>query len=422
MAPESQAESKPGILIVDDSRLIRVAAKKILSDHFTIVEAEDGEVAWSTLQEDSSIQVVMSDLSMPNLDGLGLLDRIRSCGNEALKVIPVIIATGAEDDDGTKEKALSAGANNFITKPFDRTQLLAACQLLQKQQQTAQALKETKSANIVLKSQVSIDLTTGVYNQIAFEQRGEEQLAYAIRHHTELALLGIQLDKYKIHFLRHGKIFAETLLKVFADFLSQGRRREDTLAHLGHGEFALLLPSSDPIGTRYLAKALCKRVEQHEFSINGEALTVTVSIGIASPVLGHSTRFPRLLEDTRQQLKAAEHDGGNRVHATTVTETQTAQTPTETAISLNHVAQPGEVSQALNALHFKTPVRGDIDALIRAVMPLLDIWNKHHSEQHNEQLESIRKSLFGANPVSTETEATPVEENRQFNLEKSVEP
>jgi diguanylate cyclase (GGDEF)-like protein len=410
MAPDNQAGPKPGILIVDDSRLIRVAAKKILSNDFTVTEAEDGEVAWSILLQNTSLQVVMSDLSMPNLDGLGLLDRIRSCENSNLKDIPVIIATGAEDDDGSKEEALSAGANNFITKPFNSTQLLATFKLLLKQQQTTQALKETESANIELQSQVSIDIITGVYNQKAFEQRGEEQLAYSIRHHTELALLGIQLDKYKIHFLRHGKAFAEALLKQFAYFLSQGRRREDTLAHLGHGEFALLLPSSDPIGTRHLANALRRRIEQHQFTVSGEPLTVTASLGIACPVLSHSTRFARLLEDTRQQLKAAELDGGNRVRATTVTDSHTEPTSSEPAISLNHIAQPGEVSQALNALHFKTPIRGDIDAIVRAVLPLLDNWNTHHDARHTEQLENIRNALFKKNPASVNTEATPGEE------------
>lgn len=411
MAPDSQAESKPDILIVDDSRLIRVAAKKILSNHYCVTEAEDGEVAWSILQQNPALQVVMSDLSMPNLDGLGLLKRIRDSDDSNLKEIPVIIATGAEDDDGSKEKALSAGANNFITKPFDNAQLLATFKLLLRQQQTTQALKETESANLELKSQVSIDLITGVYNQKAFEQRGEEQLAYSIRHHTELALLGIQLDKYKIHFLRHGKAFAEALLKEFAQFLSQDRRREDTLAHLGHGEFALLLPSSDPIGTRHIANSLRRRIEQQTFTIHGETLSVTASLGIASPVLSHNSRFEKLLEDTRQQLKAAELDGGNHVRATTGADAQTEHAAIEPVKPHNHIAQPGEVSQALNALRFKSPVRGDIDAIVRAVMPLLDNWNSQHDARFTEQLDGLRNILFNVKPASTTPETTAVDEN-----------
>ena len=93
-------DNKPTILVVDDSRLMRVAARKILKNDFDILEAADGEQAWTSLQENSHIILVMSDLSMPNLDGLGLLKRIRESESEELKCLPVIIVTGAEDDDG----------------------------------------------------------------------------------------------------------------------------------------------------------------------------------------------------------------------------------------------------------------------------------------------------------------------------------
>ena len=100
---------KPTILVVDDSRLMRVAARKILKNDFEILEAEDGEVAWDVLQSNPQINLVMSDLSMPNLDGLGLLKKIRESSEPHCKDLPVIIVTGAEDDDGSKTVALGAG-------------------------------------------------------------------------------------------------------------------------------------------------------------------------------------------------------------------------------------------------------------------------------------------------------------------------
>ena len=125
---------KPVILVVDDSRLMRVAARKILKTDFEVLEAEDGEVAWEVLQSDSNIDLVMSDLSMPNLDGLGLVKKIRAAAEPHLRDIPVIIVTGAEDDDGSRESALSTGASDFITKPFDSVQLLARTQAQARQQ------------------------------------------------------------------------------------------------------------------------------------------------------------------------------------------------------------------------------------------------------------------------------------------------
>ena len=122
---DQTAESKPRALVVDDSRLMRVAAKKILKEHFEIEEAADGEIAWNMIQEDNGYAVVMSDLSMPNLDGLGLLGKIRESDDPVTSELPVVIVTGAEDDTAAKEQALNCGASDFITKPFDSVQLVA---------------------------------------------------------------------------------------------------------------------------------------------------------------------------------------------------------------------------------------------------------------------------------------------------------
>ena len=70
----------PTLLIVDDSRLMRHALRKILKDDFNLVEAADGEEAWEMLQAEPTIQAIFSDLSMPNLDGYGLLERVRNSG------------------------------------------------------------------------------------------------------------------------------------------------------------------------------------------------------------------------------------------------------------------------------------------------------------------------------------------------------
>ncbi|MEE9494373.1 MAG: GGDEF domain-containing protein, partial [Gammaproteobacteria bacterium] len=258
-------------------------------------------------------------------------------------------------------------------------------------------------------SQVCIDIVTGLFNQKALEQRGEEQLAFAVRHNTELALLSIQLDKYKIHFLRHGKAFALDLLREFSKLLSQGRRREDSLAHLGHGEFALLLPSSDPIGTKYLADALKNRIEQHQFNIMGKLLTVTASIGIAGTVFNHSTQFSKLLEDTRQQLKVAELDGGNRIQTGVITsQPESAQSnPVDVPAPAPATAQADEIIQAMTSLRFNTPMSGDINAIARAVFPLLESWNTQHGNQHAQQLETIRRALFNSTPVTTDSATEP---------------
>jgi len=305
--------SKPIILIVDDSRLMRVAARKILKDQFEILEAADGEIAWEMLEKESSISVVMSDLSMPNLDGLGLLKKIRESQETHLRNLPVIIVTGAEDDDGSKSTALGAGASDFITKPFDSVQLLARAQAQVKQQQTQQALHNSESSKAQLEKQSGVEPLTGLSNQQAFTNDIEENLSYAIRHRTELSLLLIRIDKYKILFLRQGKQAAEQILRRIAGLLSEGRRREDVVARVGLDTFGILLPSANPIGARRVAEQLHGMISQHHFDIGGETIPVTASIAASSPPIHGGITADTLLQDASEKLKAAQEAGGNCV-------------------------------------------------------------------------------------------------------------
>src|SRR3970040_943730 len=106
---------KTRVLLVDDSKVMRKAALKMLSDEFDVVTAEDGVDGWRQLESDTSIQVVFTDLSMPKLDGYGLLRKIRTAEDTGVNAMPVLIVTGAENDDAAREKALDHGGNEFLT-------------------------------------------------------------------------------------------------------------------------------------------------------------------------------------------------------------------------------------------------------------------------------------------------------------------
>jgi len=120
----SSFDHKTRVLIVDDSKVIRLALSKILKKDFDVVQAVDGEDGWHKLEEDASISAVFSDVSMPHLDGFGLLDRVRSSADNKIAEIPFIIITANDDDDDFQEKVVSSGGNDLITKPFKTQQIL----------------------------------------------------------------------------------------------------------------------------------------------------------------------------------------------------------------------------------------------------------------------------------------------------------
>ncbi len=390
---------KPIILVVDDSRLMRVAARKILKSDFEVLEAEDGEIAWEVLQSNSNIDLVMSDLSMPNLDGLGLVKKIRASAEPHLRDIPVIIVTGAEDDDGSKESALSTGASDFITKPFNSVQLLARAQAQARQQRTQQALEDSEVRKQQLEERDSLDELTGLANKRAFLEHLEEGLSYAIRHRTELAVLLIQVDRYKVLFLRRGKESAEGVLGALGKILCADRRREDTVARIGMDTFAILLPCANQVGARRVAEQLRATVESQIFDDDHNSFSVTASVAVSCPSIHPETKPQELLFDAAEKLNSAQHAGGNCVvHKCAATGQEISQAETRDSSATiqprrPQVASVAAVQQALEALSTGRQPDAQLSALVRAALPLLEAWNRAQDNRHHTLLEQLQTAL-----------------------------
>lgn len=118
-----ESKSLPRLLIVDDSRMVRAMLVKHIKGYFDYREEADGEAAWHALLLDQSIRAVISDLTMPVLDGYGLLQRIRNSRVSRIRDLPVIMISGDEDED-SRIHAKSLGASDFITKGVGFTELM----------------------------------------------------------------------------------------------------------------------------------------------------------------------------------------------------------------------------------------------------------------------------------------------------------
>jgi two-component system chemotaxis response regulator CheY len=109
------------IMTVDDSSSIRQMVSFTLREAgYNVIEAVDGKDALLKLK-DSHIDMLLTDLNMPNLDGIGLIKEVRK--NPATKFIPVVMLT-TESQAEKKQQGKSAGATGWIVKPFNQEQLL----------------------------------------------------------------------------------------------------------------------------------------------------------------------------------------------------------------------------------------------------------------------------------------------------------
>ncbi|MGB7930754.1 MAG: diguanylate cyclase [Gammaproteobacteria bacterium] len=303
-------KEKQRLLIVDDSKVIRVTARKILRDHFETIEAVDGENAWEILNNDVPVSLVVSDLTMPNLDGFGLLKRIRSSQLPHVRDLPVIIITGANDTDSTMERARQTGATDFIGKPFDAVHLLARTQAHANSHAVTNTLKEE---NTVLEDKLTLDQLTGLANEAAFMERGYQQLSYAIRHDSTLTLFRMEIDNYGAVYRQYGESFCESIIQAVAKILDASIRQEDTVARIGTARFALLLSAMEKAGIRSLVERINSSITTRVFISGNDKATVTVSIGVASPKIRRDMQLSELITIADNCLSQAISSGGNLV-------------------------------------------------------------------------------------------------------------
>ncbi len=110
------------IMTVDDSASVRQMVSFTLKGAgYEVVEAVDGKDALTKLNS-AQVQMIITDLNMPNLDGIGLMKEVRA--NPSYKFVPIIMLT-TESQDAKKQEGKAAGATGWIVKPFKPDQLLA---------------------------------------------------------------------------------------------------------------------------------------------------------------------------------------------------------------------------------------------------------------------------------------------------------
>jgi two-component system, chemotaxis family, chemotaxis protein CheY len=113
------------IMTVDDSASVRQMVKFTLTEAgYEVVEAVDGADALTKLAG-TEVHMVITDLNMPNLDGIGLIQQVRQSANH--RFTPIIMLT-TESQDSKKQEGRAAGATGWIVKPFKPEQLIAVIQ------------------------------------------------------------------------------------------------------------------------------------------------------------------------------------------------------------------------------------------------------------------------------------------------------
>ena len=295
MKMDPSIRETPVLLVVNDASVMRLMLRRALErDGYRVVEATDGQTAMAEFVKHQP-DMVLLDAVMPGMDGFEVCQWLQEQPDG--ERCPCLLITGL-NDDASVDRAFAAGATDFIPKPIHWAVLRQRVRLLLQASRREYHL-------------VHHDVLTGLPNRSKFADRLEHVLAQARRHGHGLAVLCIDLDRFKLVNDTLGHRIGDKLLQALAGRFTAGLREADIVARLGADEFIVLLDrlqspdSLDPIARRVL-EAL-----QPAPMIDGHEITVTPSIGIAVyPADGEDTAS--LIQHADTAMSRAKAQGGNR--------------------------------------------------------------------------------------------------------------
>lgn len=306
---DREAESRPCILLVEDSTTTLALLSKPLSEHYALLIANDGADAWELLQTHPEIELVITDLTMPRLTGHELLIKIRESNKVQIQNLPVIVIAGVVDKDA-RDQAFRNGANDFITKPIDSTELQARVRVHHKLARTIHELEISRRA---LAEQATTDPLTRLKNRRAFFQEGRHGLALSQRSNTHLSVMLLDIDHFKQVNDTYGHQAGDKVLIAIGNLLGRMSRSVDTVARMGGEEFAIILPDTNREGATILGERIRAAVENAPFHASGEPVALTISIGIATSGPDPADTVDALLKIADRRLYAAKNQGRNQV-------------------------------------------------------------------------------------------------------------
>jgi len=296
------ANLKDRVLVVDDEKTNLTVLNHILSPDYTVFTAKSGSIGLRRAVDDK-LDLILLDIIMPDINGFELLLRLKQ--DHETRDIPVIIITGLSAE-GDEEKGLLLGAVDYITKPFKNAIVRARIRT------HLQVLRQMR----MIERLGMIDTLTNIPNRRSFDDRMEMEWRRAVRNKTEISLLMLDVDKFKVYNDTYGHPQGDVLLKTVAGiFAAAVRRPADIAARVGGEEFCVLLPDTHIDAALKIAETIRAAVEKERVPAGdaGVLTSATVSIGAAcfKPTEGDSAA--EFVEEADKRLYAAKNSGRNRV-------------------------------------------------------------------------------------------------------------
>lgn len=303
------------ILIAEDDPVSRNVLETFLKKWgYNVITTQDGAAAWRIMQQEDAPQMAILDWMMPDMDGIEVCREVRK--REAEPYVYILLLT-AKDQKQDVVEGIEAGADDYLTKPFDAGELRARLRAGRRILALQGALISARDA---LRFQATHDPLTGLWNRLAAAEALHRELARSKREKSSVAVIMADLDHFKALNDTYGHLAGDAALREVAARLLKSVRVYDTVGRYGGEEFLLVLPGSDGEGARRQGERIRTLFQQEPLDLPEAQLTLTLSAGVAALESNLSADAEALIRAADRALYRAKSQGRNRVEMATDTE------------------------------------------------------------------------------------------------------
>lgn len=291
--------AKAKVLVVDDDpAMLRLLRKWLESDDFEVQEAVDGRQAVEMIEADCP-QILLTDWEMPNMNGMELCRWVRSQKSLPHYVYTLFLTIRASSDDMVR--GLEAGADDFLKKPVDKSELVARLRA------GARVLELEHRLNVLAKC----DPLTSLATQRTFYEHVEREWGQAKRNQSPLSCVMVDIDFFKRVNDTFGHPAGDEVIRRVAQTLTASCRRTDMVSRYGGEEFCVLLPDTDEAGALIWADRVRAMIAALKVPYEDSEISVTASFGVAERLDDTSTPAD-LVDLADQALLVAKRSGRDR--------------------------------------------------------------------------------------------------------------
>lgn len=310
------------VLAEDDPSARKLLERQLIKAGYDVVACEHGREALEAIRREGSC-IVVADWMMPEMDGLELCRSVRQLSAmQVLQFVYFILLTAHSEKDQIVA-GLEAGADDYLTKPYHKQELLARVragerivtlqsELVNRQVELHKANAELAQLNDCLERAANTDALTQLPNRRAMFDRFAEHWALTERNGQQLGCIMFDIDRFKLINDTYGHAAGDAVLRKLAGVCKQLVRRYDMVARFGGEEFCIVCPSAPLAGVVSLAERIRTTVEETVFSYEGKVIPVTISVGAALRC-AHTPDIDSLIARADAMLYNAKEQGRNQV-------------------------------------------------------------------------------------------------------------